>query len=589
MRSILSLPPALLYSLARTADLDEQAAVAADADAGAYLPSMALPPPSPDSLASLTGLLVTSIGEHPALPILLGQAFSPPTGSIPAFVVSSEQPEQPFKVTYTSIEDWSHDVARDQLRRQSATATPKEPSPAAAAADTTAQDTATSKSATEAPPSSADQEQEQEGEGEGGARDLGEGELDKIALQLRDWALTEQQREISEQVTQTREAAVMLASHAHARRDVFQAMTAASGAPGMMQPQASSSSSSQHHQPPPVVSGAVPSDPATRQALESAVRQIDLSAYAQEFRRQLETLASGYYAQLHRDALRKLAREQQEAAVATSTTTTSAAAAATTDAPPSSERPEALLPPTQAMHVQAAAASALAANIMAANELAHEAQRTLDHMGLAPPPSVPTPTRALASLAVEPSSIAIASPVGAPASGTSQPHYPRQRRLSPSDERPHSLSPQHLGLHRGGHASPKQHHHHQQQLQQQQRYSPQQQHASVATPPDVAALFLNAQQTGKVTPETRDYLLAYAHNLYGRDASHPDLLPLLHTIAQLHPNHLPTLLLMSCVYYTRGEYQSSLWYNQKLLEYDPNYVRHVATSPCLPALGRSHA
>lgn len=80
------------------------------------------------------------------------------------------------------------------------------------------------------------------------------------------------------------------------------------------------------------------------------------------------------------------------------------------------------------------------------------------------------------------------------------------------------------------------------------------------------------------TPEKRDYFLAYAHTLYSSDPSNEYLLPVLHTIETAHPAHLPTLLLMSCVYYSRGNLTSSLYYNDKLLQYDPQYVGHLLSS-----------
>lgn len=82
-----------------------------------------------------------------------------------------------------------------------------------------------------------------------------------------------------------------------------------------------------------------------------------------------------------------------------------------------------------------------------------------------------------------------------------------------------------------------------------------------------------AEYAALATPEKRDYLLTYAHQLYSTDPRHVQLLPLLHTIEALHPDHLPTLLLISCVYYSRGELDSSLYYNKRLLHIDPSYVR----------------
>jgi len=98
---------------------------------------------------------------------------------------------------------------------------------------------------------------------------------------------------------------------------------------------------------------------------------------------------------------------------------------------------------------------------------------------------------------------------------------------------------------------------------------------SVAPPPDVSA-FLETPEAQPCTPQKRDYLLSFAHSSYNQNANNPVLLPLLHALEKLHPRHLPTLLLMSCVYYTKGEYNASLYYNQKLLEYDPTYVEAMS-------------
>lgn len=81
-----------------------------------------------------------------------------------------------------------------------------------------------------------------------------------------------------------------------------------------------------------------------------------------------------------------------------------------------------------------------------------------------------------------------------------------------------------------------------------------------------------AEYAALATPEKRDYLLSYAHQLYSSEPQSPQLLPLLHTLEALHPDHLPTLLLISCVYYSRGELESSLYYNKRLLQIDPSYV-----------------
>ncbi|KAK0529852.1 hypothetical protein OC834_003515 [Tilletia horrida] len=117
------------------------------------------------------------------------------------------------------------------------------------------------------------------------------------------------------------------------------------------------------------------------------------------------------------------------------------------------------------------------------------------------------------------------------------------------------------------------------------------------------------------SPALRDQLLQYAHSLYstgavaadpqqqqqqqqqgnqqkagatsGASSLHPSLLPLLHTLHDLHPQHLPTLLLMSCVYYSIGNLAGSLWYNKLILSIDPGYVEAMSNiGTTLRALGK---
>lgn len=93
----------------------------------------------------------------------------------------------------------------------------------------------------------------------------------------------------------------------------------------------------------------------------------------------------------------------------------------------------------------------------------------------------------------------------------------------------------------------------------------------------------------------RDSLLIYAHRLFNSSAipgaipgplgsnsspgifspEHPyhrQLLPLLQKLKTLHPNHLPTLLLLGCVQYAVGNYEESLVLNEEMLRLDENYV-----------------
>ncbi|CAO1630772.1 unnamed protein product [Sympodiomycopsis kandeliae] len=68
----------------------------------------------------------------------------------------------------------------------------------------------------------------------------------------------------------------------------------------------------------------------------------------------------------------------------------------------------------------------------------------------------------------------------------------------------------------------------------------------------------------------------------------PTLLGLLHTLHGLHPTHLPTLLLLSCAYYSDGDYAASLYWNDRILSIDPKYVEAMSNiGTTLRALGRS--
>jgi tetratricopeptide (TPR) repeat protein len=107
------------------------------------------------------------------------------------------------------------------------------------------------------------------------------------------------------------------------------------------------------------------------------------------------------------------------------------------------------------------------------------------------------------------------------------------------------------------------------------------------------------------SPAVRDQLLHYAHSLYSTGSTqrpaqavqanpqqpttmlHPTLLPLLHTLHKLHPEHLPTLLLLSCAYYTSGDLAASLHYNDRILRIDSSYVESMSNiGTTLRALGR---
>ncbi|CAO1630669.1 unnamed protein product [Jaminaea pallidilutea] len=97
-----------------------------------------------------------------------------------------------------------------------------------------------------------------------------------------------------------------------------------------------------------------------------------------------------------------------------------------------------------------------------------------------------------------------------------------------------------------------------------------------------------------------EQLLRFAHTLYqsgGQDEQtedgqtvrklHPTLLPLLHTLQELHPQHLPTLLLLSCAYYSTRDLPASLFWNDRILSIDPRYVEAMSNiGTTLRSLGR---
>ncbi|KAK9702729.1 hypothetical protein K7432_011100, partial [Basidiobolus ranarum] len=76
--------------------------------------------------------------------------------------------------------------------------------------------------------------------------------------------------------------------------------------------------------------------------------------------------------------------------------------------------------------------------------------------------------------------------------------------------------------------------------------------------------------------KVRDQILTHAHSLYSSTPQDSNLLPILHCLHELHPKHLPTLLLLACVYFSREDTAKSLYYNSKILEIDPNYVEAMS-------------
>lgn len=671
--SILSLPPNLLLQLARTDSPQEQQAIAEKKGVKGYLSSMAIPPPSPTTLVTTlvkegggggliglpvveeasekeeataaasssggaaTGLsartstpsplpayslppdlsltsssattssaLVTSTSAassadssaasgHPAIPVLLGQIFAPPPftpgvlapipgttgiseilrGHGPASVPSAGDRGSGgvFQPVFASVEDWSYRTAKDQVFSSLSSAQ----TPSSISSSPAARPGLTSSAS------------------------FTEREISSLASQIKDWALSEQEKLISHQVVESKSAAVVLAA-AHATT----ATTTADGE-GEQQP--------------------------------------DLSAYAEVYKKQLDALASGYFAQLHRDALKRLTDEKVESVSRRGSDTEHGGGEATTGdgkgspAPPSTSSVHAdasisTVPvlsssqaPTltsltsltssrsqaEAMHVRASAAAAVAAQVMAATSLARQAGEKLADLGVDPRKVVEEveelvgsregtrgsggmeelgkileragsrrgsrtdekkegkgkevepvkPVRrasetaqsdamSIEDVGVRPVSASIST--SAEAVGSTSAEVADARPASAADlaslptaQRPFRSSPSSSRS------------------------------ASVAALAPAAPVFVAPQHPADlatlVSPAKRDYLLAYAHQLYSTNPASEELLPLLHTLENVHPDHLPTLLLISCVYYTRGELESSLYYNKRLLEHDPSYVR----------------
>lgn len=120
---------------------------------------------------------------------------------------------------------------------------------------------------------------------------------------------------------------------------------------------------------------------------------------------------------------------------------------------------------------------------------------------------------------------------------------------------------------------------------------------SVGTPPQTTN---SAYPTNPFASAlARDALLTHAYRIYNSPASplpsglspapvcssvtdpnspghaYPtQLLPLLTVLRTLHPHHLPTLLLFSCVLYAVGDFNGSLTLNSEILHTDPYYVCH---------------
>ncbi|ORY72723.1 hypothetical protein BCR35DRAFT_307496 [Leucosporidium creatinivorum] len=520
----------------------QQQAIAQKAQATSYLSSMSLPPPSPTELTGSlladapngaaghppTPVAITSIGDHPAIPILLGQAFSPPT---PGIVVSANDTSKGFQPIYASIEDWSYQAARDQVGQNKALAT----------------STGSNGS----------------GGGGGGGRpalphshSFNEREITTIAEQMARWALQEQEKQVQQQVISSKENAVILAAQVAARHAVVSAATTAvssasqSSANGQQLPAGMSQADVQ------AASIVVSGGPQAGQAVENAVQDMDLSSYAESYKRQLDALASGYFAQLHREALKRIAYASE---TPPPSSTADDALPTTTSSLPTSRTSSPANPPLESSTLPSHTLPSLSSKTGRPKpKPCTVAGSALQDMGVQLEALLPERTGGgLKSLEVRAESIAVTTP----SSGSAPPPPPPTTNAAAAPPAPTTTTTATTTT----------------------STSPTQPAA------EVAAFLTSASSSSSqsCTPEKRDYLLSYAHALYTKDASSSDLLPLLHTLEQMHEEHLPTLLLMSCVYYTRGELESSFYYNKKLLSKDPNYVEAMSNiGTTLRAMGK---
>lgn len=492
IRSIISLPVPLLLSLAKAHNVRDQKLIANAAKAQNYLPSMAIPPPSQTQI----------IGDHPSVPILLGQVFTPP--STPGVMAPLDSTiingSTVFEPLFASVEDWSREEISKRLLNNS--------NQNGIASSTTRPGLVTTPSF-----------------------DAREAELMKN--QLKAWATQKQAEDVHNQVIVSQEKAILLASHAAVRQAIkFEARSITEKVDirdlnAIQNPQFKIAQV--------VLSGG---EMANRK-MEEQVTRIDLNPYAVTFRAQMENMASSYFSQLHKEAYDKLMQ------AAESPTPPSNSYVPSNVHQNSSSSTSTLLSPTeaaaraQAFLVASAATAAVISNVLAANQLATEAAAELRLMGIDPNRLIPNrPKTGLLSLLAKPSDL------------------PRKTILAPP-----ALPP----LITNDNSS----------LKLQENVMPSIDNSGL--PNEVVSLIKEAKKRPEeFTPQKRDFLLGYAHTLYTTDSKNLTLLPLLYTIHTHHPDHLPTLLLISCVYFSRQELQKSLEFNAQILSIDPNYIEAIS-------------
>lgn len=77
-------------------------------------------------------------------------------------------------------------------------------------------------------------------------------------------------------------------------------------------------------------------------------------------------------------------------------------------------------------------------------------------------------------------------------------------------------------------------------------------------------------------PSIRDAILKHAHTQYNSRNPEAQLRNMLLTLHNIHPTHLPTLLLLACVFFVEHDYQSSIKYNKEILKLNANYVEAMS-------------
>ncbi|KAJ1841985.1 hypothetical protein LPJ70_004006, partial [Coemansia sp. RSA 2708] len=113
-------------------------------------------------------------------------------------------------------------------------------------------------------------------------------------------------------------------------------------------------------------------------------------------------------------------------------------------------------------------------------------------------------------------------------------------------------------------------------------------HTGILSAPASTAMLGHEGESGDCIPGTRvrrqqaaseamrDRILQTAHQMYSSNARSPVLIEMLLSLHELHPRHLPTLLLLACAYFSSNQPGKSLEYNKLILKIDKNYVEAMS-------------